>query len=335
MGVICHKCDRECRSKYDLQKHLSRKVPCDAGKVKCDGCDLPFSCKKALKLHVDSGRCKGKRPAVRAQELADENQQLKDSLHQHQRALELTNSATAATVQRQIIDTQNNVVVNIQNIENLTVTNGIGQENLSHLAGLSSEEYKSRINLTRGPQAFADWCKLTRTDEEYPANHNALLLHKDAKEMACCREGKWAVDEKSKIMLELLRCDMRRMYNQLGRLEHDPTAMQFRNEFLLHDMMTRSNVNDTAGLQPAMDAMAGPIIDLTRKFYVRSVEQPSGEQQLLEHDIESAGVLLTEFRCQHEQFEAKLRAHLLSLKRRIVELAIVDSNHASSSSLKS
>lgn len=61
---------------------------------------------------------------------------------------------------------------------------------------------------------------------------------------------------------------MARLYSQLSRFEGDADTASFRNEYLLHGLMTQDNSGDRAGLQKVMDAIARPIIELTHKFYL-------------------------------------------------------------------
>lgn len=179
MAFLCEKCGKDFRCQYDLDRHLNRKTPCNAGSYRCPGCNLPFASKKLANVHIKKGRCKGKRPAVVAEELARENSQLKDRIQQQEQLMQMTNNATAAACTSQSHQHNNHHNLTI-NIETLNVTCAVGQENMQHLSQLTASELRQKLNLTPGPQALADWCALLRTDEEHPENHNALLLAADS-----------------------------------------------------------------------------------------------------------------------------------------------------------
>lgn len=68
MVVVCPKCFIECARKRDLERHLDRLVPCDAGQHQCEGCCLYYKTKKSL--HDHKKRCKGKSQALIAHEAA-------------------------------------------------------------------------------------------------------------------------------------------------------------------------------------------------------------------------------------------------------------------------
>lgn len=177
---LCPKCLKSFRSATDLQRHLDRKFPCDAGEVTCSGCAQTFTNKQTLKVHHETGACKGKPRALVTQELAQENAALRERLDQQNNLLQMTNRVTAAAATNIVIDntgintgTQNIIGSQTVNIENLHVSCGIGLENLSHLSKLTSQEFRGKLSLVHGPQSMADWCALLRADEEHPENHNA------------------------------------------------------------------------------------------------------------------------------------------------------------------
>ena len=120
-----------------------------------------------------------------AEELQQENQELQDRLHNMEEQLGMVNKASAAVVQNIVLNNTNNLVINV---ENLNVHNSAGHEDLSHISKLTFQELQKKLSLPHSPQAFAEWCRMVRTDldEDHPENHTALLLDKDATEMACC-----------------------------------------------------------------------------------------------------------------------------------------------------
>lgn len=212
---MCEKCGRDFDTPFLLGRHLERKTPCDAGKSRCPGCDLPFADKKAVNAHLKHNRCKGKRPAVIADELQKENETLKDRLQHQQVLLNMTNAVTAAasqldgasvTIQNNTTSIVNsNVNINNNNITNnltinlngLSAVNPVGSESLTHLSG---QDIEQKLRLVPGPQVFADWCAILRGDEDNPSNHNVLCLNHDSKEMAVCRKDGWIVDDKSVVI---------------------------------------------------------------------------------------------------------------------------------------
>lgn len=316
MVVHCPKCSAEFSSKRDLERHLQRKTPCDVGKFKCQGCDQLFQTKKSLRVHINKQRCKGKNSTRIAQELAQENEELRNRVEQQEHLLHLTNSVTAAAASSSATITQNvqNITINIHNHP----VCGLGQEKLTHFSQLPDSEMLKRINLTKGPAAMAAWCAMLRADENHPENHNALLLAADSKEMACCRDGKWTWDETNKTLLEISRSDMNRLYTHLGRYDQNEKVQTFRHEYLVHDLMTTANSDTLQLLKPVLDAVAQPIIALTNKFYAMPEEQNMTPKQLaLQSTILQLKKQLEEQRSTFEDFEAKQMSTLLDLQRQL------------------
>ena len=259
----------------DLEKHLDRKVPCDAGQHKCVGCGNGYKTKKSLQDHKK--RCKGKSQALLAHERALEIEQLKTQACQQDQLMQMTNAVTAATASSHVTN------IGVQNKNNITNHNSItinlhnnvlnlGEEKLSHFSKLSDTAMLDKLKLIRGPDAFATWRALLRADEHHPENHNALLLALDSKEMACCRGGKWCWGETEATLLEISRNDMNRLHTHLGRYDQDPNVQTYRNEYLFHDIMTKATTCDTKMLKPIMSAIAGPIMELTQKYHACTVE---------------------------------------------------------------
>ena len=90
--------------------------------------------------------------------------------------------------------------------------------------------------------------------------------------MALHRQSGWKYGDRKEILKEVLNNDVNRLYAIIGsRLEDNPAAVAFRNEYLLHDVMAslNSNISDIT-LKPILDALVGPIIDLTQKFYLKA-----------------------------------------------------------------
>lgn len=82
--LTCPKCYLQCATARDLEKHLERKVPCDAGKHECSGCGHAYTTKRGLDAHIANNRCKGKPPALIAHETALQLQQLQQTIQQSQ-----------------------------------------------------------------------------------------------------------------------------------------------------------------------------------------------------------------------------------------------------------
>lgn len=321
MVVVCVKCYGEFASTRDLERHLQRKIPCDVGDYKCSGCSQPFQTQKNLNEHINKQRCKGKSAALVAHELAEQNARLENQLQQQEQLLRMTNAVTAAAAiysPTTNITQHNHITINIHN----NVSN-LGGEKLSHFSQLPEAERLQKLTLTRGVKALADWCAILRADEEHPENHNALLLAADSKEMACCRDGTWSWDEREKTLLEITRCDLMRLYTHLGQYDSNAHVQDFRQEYILHDLMTKSNTGCESDLKPVMDAIARPIIELTQKFYATTVEDVhlNEDDVKLKHDIAELQESLASARASFEQHEAKQTSVLMRLQRRMAERA--------------
>lgn len=333
--IHCPKCFVQFVCQRDLENHLERKIPCDAGKYQCTGCHLRFTTQRSLNAHIENKRCKGKSAALVAHEATQKLEEMENRLAQQEELLQMTNSVTAAAASNTSSSTvnigtqHNHITINIQNN-----VSSLGEERISHFSRMSDEEMLAKLSLTRSPAALANWCALLRTDEDHPENHNALLLSADSKEMACCRKGRWAWEATEKLLLEISRTDMMRLYTHLGRYDQNPRAQEFRHEFLLHDMMTKSNTDQIGDLNPVMQAIAKPIIALTQKFYSTTVQEDMDPEDVqLSKDIERAKEVLVKSRAQFEETEAEQLSILLGMQRRMSEKARQRNRTADSSSM--
>lgn len=322
MVVICEKCFGEFASASDLERHLERKTPCDAGQHKCEGCCLGYKTKKSLQDHKK--RCKGKSNALVAHEQALEIERLKTQAQQHDQLMQMTNSVTAAAASASCsnmsrvtnIETQNNHNHITINIHNHTHVSNLGEEKLTHFSQQTDEDMLQKLNLSRCPKALGAWCALLRADEEHPENHNALLLAADSKEMACCKGGKWCWGDTEKTLLEISRNDINRLYTHLGRYDQNQRVQDFRNEYLIHDVMPRATSGLDQSLRSIMNAVALPIIALTQKLYACTVEEDISPtaKELLKDIAELEEELITDQR-DFEKKQAGRLSRLLRMRR--------------------
>ena len=74
-------------------------------------------------------------------------------------------------------------------------------------------------------------------------------------------------------MFALLCQDGLKMYNSLNKHSDHAAVNDFRFDYLVHlvhDIMQKTGAMDMVALQPVMDAMAEPIVAMTRKLYARA-----------------------------------------------------------------
>ena len=329
MVIHCPKCYIELASQRDLERHLDRKTPCDSGEHKCNGCGLSYKTKKSLNDHKK--RCKGKSNALKAAELAQENEKLKRQAEQHEQLLQMTNSVTAAASASQItnVGTQNIHNHITVNIHNHTHVSNLGEERLTHFSRQTDEEMLTKLNLSRCPKALEAWCALLRADEEHPENHNALLLGTESEMMACCRGGKWCWGDTEQTLLEISRNDMNRLYTHLGRYDQNQRVQDFRNEYLVHDVMARATSGMDESLKPIMNAVALPIIALTQKFYACTVEENMDFTDKEMHKaIAELEKSLVDEQENLDKKQAGQKSALLMMKRLMAEKAQQNSRNA-------
>lgn len=330
MVVYCPKCCGEFASNRDLERHLQRKIPCDQGDFKCTGCSQPFQTKQSLTTHVKKGRCKGKKPMLAAKELSEEVDSLRNRMDCQEHIMQMTNAATAAASSVNINQHGSSNSVNVVqqhitvNVSNHPVCS-LGQEKLTHLSQISDTEMLSKLKLNKSPSLRGGWCALLRADEDHPENHNALLLNADSKEMACCKAGEWSWGETSKMLLEILRADISRLYTHLGRYDQEADVQAFRNDYVLHGLMTKDISGDREHFQPMLDAIAQPIIALTKKFYAHYEQIDMTPEQLavvatikqMQQDIVLERANHEQQCARYEKMEAERIARLLNLQRQL------------------
>lgn len=314
MGHKCEKCGEEFSTPTDLERHKNRKKPCDSGDFPCKDCGHTYASKKSLSIHIRLGRCKGKNTAAKNEELECRVKQLEQKLEQQEHMADLVTKATVAATQQLASSSQNHVTVNINTLQ---VTRAVGEEDLSHISRLTPADLRAKLDLSSGPRAFARWCALVRADEN-AGNHNALLREKNDEQMLCCRQGRWTLDDRQSVMLELLRHDCTRLYNSLGRLENDEQASQFRIEYLLHNVMVNASQDNTSNLKLVMDAMAEPLIELTNKLYVEPVTDTPTLEDLEDQDQFEA---LLRSQAALEEQVARNNATLTAMRRTRAERA--------------
>lgn len=260
MPAICPKCGVDFHSPSKLKAHLARKIPCDVGKYQCEECKNRYTTWEARHRHKKT--CKGvvKSKEQLEEENAELRQEVADTKATAQNHLAMVNEASAAAAQQVIHHYQ---TLNI-NVENLHIHNSIGSENTSHLKDKTLDDLK--LHLTRNPSVMRRWCEILRADDEHPENHNVLLL--DANKSAfLCDEGQWKMQDRDATLFQMACKDATALYNLLARFGDE--AREFRFEYLLHDVMAKAASLDKLGLKLIMDAMAEPIIALTKRLYAK------------------------------------------------------------------
>lgn len=120
MVVICDLCYGEFATERDLERHRERKIPCNAGEHKCDGCGLGYKTKKSLQDHKK--RCKGKTNALLAHEQALEIEQLRNRVATHAKSSQVVDSASAAAVIARELS-----IVNLKLECNMTIIYQVGE----------------------------------------------------------------------------------------------------------------------------------------------------------------------------------------------------------------
>lgn len=274
MPAICPKCGVDFHSPSKLKAHLARKIPCDVGKYQCEECKNRYTSWEARHRHKKT--CKG---IVKTRDqLEEENVQLRqevaDTKATVQNHLAMVNEASAAVAQQVIHHHQ---TLNI-NIENLHIHNSVGKEDTSHLKNMTLNDLK--LHLTKSPSVMRRWCEILRADEEHPENHNVLLLDLNDKNAALCDEGQWKMQDRDTTLFQMACKDATALYNLLARFGDE--ASEFRFEYLLHDVMAKAASLDKIGLKAVTDAIAEPIVALTKRLYAKPVKVENSKDLVIE-----------------------------------------------------
>ena len=302
MPAICPKCGVDFHSPSRLTAHLARKIPCDVGKYQCEECKHRYTSWEARHRHKKI--CKGlqKTNDQLQEEVAELRQEVADTKTTVQNHLAIVNEASAAAAQQVIHQHQ---TLNI-NIENLHIHNSLGSENITHLKDMTLHDLK--LQLSKNPSIMRRWCEILRADDEHPENHNVLLLDLNAKDAALCDEGQWKMQDRETTLFQVACKDATALYNLLARFGDEAREVRF--EYLLHDVMAKAASLDKLGLKTLMDALAEPIVALTKRLYAK----PAKVDNTKDLAIEELTKKMLESEQAHKRERAEYEAQLSLLK---------------------
>lgn len=299
MPAICPKCRVDFHSPSRLKAHLARKIPCNVGKYQCEECKHRYTSWEARHRHKKT--CKGLQKTT--EQLEEEVEQLQQQMTTVQSHLAMVNEASAAAAQQVIHHHQ---TLNI-NIENLHIHNSVGKEDTSYLKDMTLKDLK--LHLTKSPSVMQRWCEILRADDEHPENHNVLLLDLNAESAAMCDEGQWKMQDRDTTLFQMACKDATALYSLLARFGDE--AREFRFEYLLHDVMAKAASLDKTGLRSIMDAMAEPIVALTKRLYAKPGIHTDNAKVLA---IEELTKKIMENKQTHEREQAELITQLALLQ---------------------
>lgn len=294
----CPDCPLTFPTKQQLDQHLARKTPCNAGGHKCSKCDKGLKTAKTRRRHEKI--CKGKGTTledVQAQ-LDRVHAELANKDAAQQELFQVVNAASAAAVQNIVNNITNNTVINNYtiNIDQLNVHKSVGQESKSHLKG-------TKIRFAKSPVVFADWYKMLREPQH---NHNVLVVSKDSKEALICLGDKWEKRDRDEALMIVFRADSTSLYDHVANryASDDESANSFRYDYLATGVMQYAADNDFLNLRAILDTYCDMAVATTQQ-YLTSAASASEERSL------SDGLLADEYVADQciDQCQAEIQQH--------------------------
>ncbi len=304
-----------------MLKHLSRKVPCNQGKLKCEGCS--YRCDDSSNLRRHRKTCKGGTPSVAAKQKEIDNYKTILSATGNQRIIAVPTAEPASSSS----SIHYGDVINGDQINNIQNNNIIVMpachEDIEHLKKMSARDLIDKIGLNRDISPHVNFFKLVRADEAHPENNTMLLPAQDGQTIHYKSEDGWKTGECEEQLYKALFTDNRTLIQDFSKIEK--THPDFYNGHLLQTVNQMINNNDQVGLKPYFDAYRESLHTLTIKLAeehkgenvdnVRSHAVPNQEPQI--NDSQSLQKLLDlEIARQrtHEMSQKTLELEIQKLK---------------------
>lgn len=232
----CEKCGKDFDTKFLLNRHLSKKLPCntidkinknfnekikiiddeiklkmeESMKIenKCLICNKNISNKGNLIRHINN-TCKIKKELIRKKENLLENKnklinnrgEIETAIVDKDNEIKALKKTISKLLEKQVPQniTINNPTINNNTQNNIIVINSFGKEDLSHI---TEADYKKYLN--NYFPGFIKFIEKIHFDENMPSNHNLCITNIKSKYMYIYENNNWNLTERNDIIDRLI-----------------------------------------------------------------------------------------------------------------------------------
>ena len=179
MVYKCPNCVLVFKARSDLERHLAKKIKCDAGAFGCGKCKKKFMHQSSKDKHEKA--CKGPKPTIES--LLETSQRNREAmLLAFAEARNVGNNSVS-------VDGSNNNTINVDNSVNITLN--VGEENREVFERMSLEELKEQIGFAPTMDTIFNYTSTLRMDPNHPENHNVRVVDPEGKMALVYTQHMW------------------------------------------------------------------------------------------------------------------------------------------------
>lgn len=259
---VCQFCGILFSSPHYLNKHLTKKKPCNVGKYSCGKCDQRFE---------DNSNCHRHRKICPGRHVTRE--QKDKEIENYKTVLAATRSlgeSSQTQPTQQYFENQTaHTIVNGNQINNIQNNNifvfPAGKENVDYIKALSLDEIKAKISFDPDPNTIVNLFKHVRINDDHPENHSVLLPDIDGDVVHYKSADGWKTQPFNDQMRYLIDMDRRVLDSKFREADQDKYS-EFYWQFLVHGILTKCAHIDHVGLKPIYDLLRPLLHELTVKL---------------------------------------------------------------------
>ena len=206
---ICDKCNKEFSKKWLLSRHLTRKTKCDEqiitdGVLKCDDCNKEFKTSKSIYYHIKNKVCKKGQSSVTNNTINN------------------TNNTNNTNIEKQMIDTQNNLNVEKLNMDNVKVVK-FGNEDISYI---SDDIFQSILG--HGYKSVEEFVDHTHFNVDHPENHNIYIADIKNNYVLLYDGSQWNIKDRDEAIEDLIYAKSDYLSVKFDELMHKLSPMDIK-----------------------------------------------------------------------------------------------------------
>ena len=280
-----HRCD-DCRQTFTtgagLRKHKNRKKSCTAGEYLCrKDCGKRLADEESRRVHEKKcgGLVKSRQELLQDAKSLEAELARKDDTHKHN--LTVTTIASNEVINGLFGEHRPNAKL-VLDRNKLCVRNAVGSESLEHLKGRDIHDLLE--GLQQSPATIVRWFWLLR-GPDLQQNHNVLIVPGATSQALLYRTTGWATTDCNTALKEVIRSDIKRLYDFLGKWENDREIKDFKFHYVCHIVMSDVNSDDGNILKHVVSAIVEQLEELTCVLYAeRSINSTPQEMMAEEYE---------------------------------------------------